>query len=109
MIWYILPPLDQLCEKCPVPRRCNETDPRCLRRLALTAGNVSNQKPATREALVLRHLKEHPAWHRTADIARAVQTEYKNTLYTLKKLKEKDQIAHKGKGRTKRWTAKPLP
>lgn len=108
--WYILSPIDQLCSSCPVPHRCNENNPRCLRRQALAAGNVPQRKPTPREIQLLDYLKRHPDdWFRGVDLANAIGASTRTTLNLLARLAAKDKISHVGKGHTSRWTAKLSP
>ena len=108
--WYILPDLDQLCLKCPVPHRCNETDPRCLRRQALTDGDVSQRKPSIRETQVLDYLEKHPGTsYRAMDVARAIGTPYRSILHVFRRLQTQGKVTRTRRRNILLWTAKDSP
>ena len=104
--WYILSELNSICLTCTLSQ-CDENSPRCPRRLALAAGNVSRRKPALREVQVLDYLKKHPDdQHKMTDIASTIGIPYRSVLRVLKILQAKNQATRTGRRQTLRWTAK---
>lgn len=101
--WYILSPLDQLCESCPIPSGCRETDPRCPWRLAKATGSISRKKPVLCEVRILDYLERHiDVWHRIVDIAWAIGAVRSTVTSATWRLRRQGKVEHIGKGHTLR-------